>query len=136
MVKSKSAVDAGQPPNAEYVNFSMPPTDSFKANEEERIFTSFKESMVQVWQGPGKLDTTDNMGNHPNLDAAKSLPPRPFEMPDGWNQVFGIERFRVAEGLFDAKAALTVRRINRVSMSHPLTSNRTQNTLLRIQSIL
>ncbi|KAI5267739.1 Actin/actin-like protein [Aureobasidium subglaciale] len=107
MVKSKSPVDAGQPPNAVYIKHDIPPTDSFKKNEEERIFTSFKESMVQVWQGPGKLDLTDNMNNQPNVDVIKTLPPRPFEMPDGWNQVFGIERFRVAEGLFDAKAALT-----------------------------
>ncbi|THZ64376.1 Actin/actin-like protein [Aureobasidium pullulans] len=107
MVKSKSPVDAGQPSNAEYMKFDIPPTDSFRKNEEERIFTSFKESMVQVWQGPGKLDQADGVGNHPNINAVKDLPSRPFEMPDGWNQVFGIERFRVAEGLFDAKAALT-----------------------------
>ena len=107
MVKSKSPVDAGQAPNATYAKFDVPPTDSFRKNGEERIFTSFKESMVQVWQGPGKLDVVDGMGNHINVDTIKSLPPRPFEMPDGWNQVFGIERFRVAEGLFDAKAALT-----------------------------
>jgi len=35
------------------------------------------------------------------------LPGRPFEMPDGWNQVFTSERFKIAEGLFDAAAALT-----------------------------
>ena len=28
-------------------------------------------------------------------------------MPDGWNQVFGLERYRATEGLFDVKAALT-----------------------------
>ncbi|KAG9535475.1 Actin/actin-like protein, partial [Aureobasidium melanogenum] len=83
MVKSKSPVDAGQAPNASYVKFDVPPTDSFRKNEEERIFTSFKESMVQVWQGPGKLDLTDGMGNHVNVDTVKTLPPRPFEMPDG-----------------------------------------------------
>lgn len=107
MVRSKQPVDAGQPANAVYTQFETPPTDSFRRSEEERVFTSFKESMVQVWQGPGRLDTADQMGNHVNVEAAKSLPPRPFEMPDGWNQVFGIERFRVVEGLFDAKAALT-----------------------------
>ncbi|KAL1301716.1 hypothetical protein AAFC00_005924 [Neodothiora populina] len=107
MIKSKQPVDAGQPSNAVFAKFDTPPTDSFRLNEEERVFTSFKESMVQVWQGPGKLETTDSMGNQPNVEAAKALPPRPFEMPDGWNQVFGIERFKVAEGLFDAKSALT-----------------------------
>jgi hypothetical protein len=29
-------------------------------------------------------------------------------MPDGWNQVFGAERFRPAEALFDENAAITV----------------------------
>ena len=108
MVKSKQPVDASQASNASYVQFATPPTESFRRSEEERVLTSFKESIVQVWQGPGKLDTTDHVGHRPNLDAAKSTPPRPFEMPDGWNQVFGAERFRVAEGLFDASAALKV----------------------------
>ena len=105
-VKSKQQVDAGQPSVASYVQFATPPTDSFRRLQEERVLTSFKESMVQVWSGPGRLDATDPMGQHMNIEAARALPPRPFEMPDGWNQVFGIERFRVAEGLFDAKAAL------------------------------
>lgn len=107
MVKSKSAVDAGHPSNAVYVQYPTPPTDSFRRNEEERVFTSFKESMVQVWQGPGRLEQSDAANHQPAVEAAKSLPPRPFEMPDGWNQVFGIERFKVVEGLFDHKAALT-----------------------------
>ena len=106
-VKTKQPVDAGQPSNATYVKFPNPPSDSFRLNEEERVFTSFKESMVQVWQGPGKLEQADAAGHTPNIDSTRSLPPRPFEMPDGWNQVFGIERFKVAEGLFDHKAALT-----------------------------
>ena len=28
-------------------------------------------------------------------------------MPDGWNQMFGAERYRPAEGLFDIKSALS-----------------------------
>lgn len=106
MVKSKIPVDAGAPSNATYAQFTTPPTDPFRALQEERVLTSFKESMVQVWPGPGKLEGTDPVSSGSNLDAAKAQPPRPFEMPDGWNQVFGIERFRVVEGLFDATAAL------------------------------
>ncbi|KAI0590072.1 actin [Pyrenophora tritici-repentis] len=98
MVKSKIPVDAGQPAQATYKTFPTPPTDSFRLNEEERILTSFKESVVEVWPGPGRFNA--------NEELAKSMPGRPFEMPDGWNQVFGIERFRAAEGLFDATAAL------------------------------
>ncbi|KAI4627480.1 uncharacterized protein J4E88_001519 [Alternaria novae-zelandiae] len=98
MVKSKTPVDAGAPAQATYKTFETPPTDSFRLNEEERILTSFKESVVEVWPGPGRFST--------NEELAKSMPGRPFEMPDGWNQVFGIERFRAAEGLFDHNAAL------------------------------
>jgi actin-related protein 4 len=100
MVKSKSPVDAGQPATATYKSFSTPPSDSFRLNEEERILTSYKESVVEVWPGPGRFT------GGTNEELARSMPGRPFEMPDGWNQVFGIERFRVAEGLFDHTVAL------------------------------
>ena len=102
MVKSKAPVDAGAPSNATYVQFTTPPTDSFRHLQEERVLTSFKESMVQVWPGPGKLDDKDPATGLVNFDTVKSQPSRPFEMPDGFNQVFGHERFRVVESLFDA----------------------------------
>jgi actin-related protein 4 len=101
MVKSKTQVDAGAPAQAAYKTFDVPPSDSFRFNEEERVLTEFKESVVEVWPGPGRYT------NGTNEELAKSTPGRPFEMPDGWNQVFGPERFRAAEGLFDASAALT-----------------------------
>lgn len=112
-VKSKSPVDAGAPANAVYHTFKEAPTASFRKYQEDRVLTSFKESMVQVWSGPGALDVPAN------LEMAKAQPPRPFEMPDGWNQVFGIERYRVAEGLFSASAALKVSRTE----SKPLLSH-------------
>jgi actin-related protein 4 len=101
LVKSKTPVDAGVPAQATYKTFRTLPTDSFRVNEEERVLTEYKESVVEVWPGPGRF------GNGTNEEIAKNMPGRPFEMPDGWNQVFGPERFRVAEGLFDASAALT-----------------------------
>ncbi|KAK3677299.1 Actin-related protein 4 [Recurvomyces mirabilis] len=97
MVKTKQPVDAKVPSNATYTNFDTPPHASFRRLEEERVLTSFKESVVQAWPGPGRLDS--------NTDAVKMNPARPFEMPDGWNTVFGPERFKVAEGLFDTKSA-------------------------------
>lgn len=45
-------------------------------------------------------------GGSTNEDIAKAQPGRPFEMPDGWNQMFGAERYRPAEVLFDARVAL------------------------------
>ncbi|PVI06972.1 Actin/actin-like protein [Periconia macrospinosa] len=101
MVKSKTPVDAGAAAQATYKTFATPPTDSFRRHEEERVLTEFKESVIEVWGGNGRLS------NGANEDIAKQMPGRPFEMPDGWNQVFGVERFRPAEALFDANAALT-----------------------------
>ncbi|KAK3071970.1 NuA4 histone acetyltransferase subunit [Teratosphaeriaceae sp. CCFEE 6253] len=99
MVKSKSPVDAGAPSSATFMQYAHPPSASFRRLEEDRVLTSFKESVVQAWSGPGRLDS--------NLEAVRLSPPRPFEMPDGWNQVFGAERYRVAEGFFDTKSAYT-----------------------------
>ncbi|KAI5361571.1 putative Actin family, ATPase, nucleotide binding domain-containing protein [Septoria linicola] len=107
MVKSKLPVDAGAPSNATYVKLDKPPTDSYRRLEEERVLTAFKESVVQAWPGPGRLDQPVGPGGQTHADQVKQLPPKPFEMPDGWNQVFGLERFKVAEGLFDNKAAYT-----------------------------
>lgn len=108
MVKSKTVVDAGQPSQATYKLFETPPTESYRQWEEERVLTEFKESVVQLWEGSGKLSSSAGPQGVTNEDLAKSTPGRPFEMPDGWNQVFGVERFKVAEGIYDEKAAYTV----------------------------
>lgn len=113
MIKTKQPVDANSPSNATYVQFAKPPSDSFRRLEEERVLLSFKESVVQAWQGPGRLEGPTGSGQAPgpqgftNMDHAKSLPPKPFEMPDGWNTVFGVERFKVTEAFFDHRAAYT-----------------------------
>ena len=69
------------------------------------MLTEFKESVVKVWPGPGRLSANAANGGT-NEDLAKAMPGQPFEMPDGWNQMFGAERYRAAEGIFDAKMAL------------------------------
>jgi len=105
-VKSKQPVDANAPSNASYVKFDKPPHESYQKLEEERVLTAFKESVVQVWPGPGRLEGS-SQGGISNSKYVESLPPKPFEMPDGWNTVFGVERFKVAEGLFDPTTAYT-----------------------------
>ncbi|KAK0115639.1 NuA4 histone acetyltransferase subunit [Cadophora gregata] len=107
MVSSKTAVDAGAPAQAVFRKYDKTATDSFRALEEERVLTEFKESVVQTWSGPGRLNMQNQTGGS-NLDFARSQPGRVFEMPDGYNQMWGVERFQVAEGLWDAKAALSV----------------------------
>lgn len=106
MVKSKQPVDANAPSNATYASFPKAPTSSFRELEEDRVLTSFKESIVQAWPGPGRLESqSSHAPNTSNADYVKSLPPKPFELPDGWNTVFGLERYKVVESLFDHRAA-------------------------------
>ncbi|KFY05574.1 hypothetical protein V492_08437 [Pseudogymnoascus sp. VKM F-4246] len=107
MVATKTAVDAGVPAQATYHNFAVPPTASYRALQEERVLTEFKESVVQVWPGPGRLSSGTAQGTT-NEDFAKSQPGRVFEMPNGSNQLWGVDRFKVGEGMWDEKAALPV----------------------------
>ena len=109
LISSKSAVDAGAPSQAGYRNFlpETEPHSSFRELQEERVLTEFKESVVAVWPGPLKLS-----GHRPdgvtNLEVAKQHPGKPFEMPDGWNQMFAApDRYRCVEGVFDTKMALS-----------------------------
>lgn len=42
------------------------------------------------------------------MDLARQHPGKPFEMPDGWNQLFpALDRYRPIESVFDAKLALS-----------------------------
>ncbi|TAQ88108.1 hypothetical protein B7494_g3566 [Chlorociboria aeruginascens] len=106
-IASKTPVDAGAPAQATYRKYPITPTPSFVALEEERVLTEFKESVVQVWVGPGRLNSGAGPGTS-NLDYARSQQGRVFEMPDGSNQMWGAERFKVAEGLWDEKAAFLI----------------------------
>ncbi|KAL1958073.1 hypothetical protein VTO42DRAFT_5113 [Malbranchea cinnamomea] len=107
LISSKVAVEPGQPAQATYKTFpeNMAPDASFRRLQEDRILAEFKECVVQVWPGPGGLLSAGPNGVS-NEESAKTYPARPFEFPDGYNQLFGVERFRVVESLFDAKAAI------------------------------
>jgi actin-related protein 4 len=107
LLASKAPVDAGQPPQVTYKTFppDKAPDVSYRTLLEERTLTEFKECVVQVWPGPNRLSSTGPNGVA-NEELAKSSPGRPFEFPDGYNQVFGVDRYRVVESLFDTKAAI------------------------------
>lgn len=100
MVENKTAVDAGAPAQAKLRKFAFEVTPSYRAYEEERLLTEFKESVVEVWRGPGRYL---NPGNE---ELVKSQPGRVFEMPDGANQMWREQRYRVSEGMWDENAAL------------------------------
>lgn len=99
MIESKTPVDAGAPAQAKMRKFPFEISASYSAYEEERLLTEFKESVVEVWRGPGKYL---NPGNE---DLVRMQPGRVFEMPDGANQMWREQRFRASEGLWDENAA-------------------------------
>ncbi|KAK2750642.1 NuA4 histone acetyltransferase subunit [Myotisia sp. PD_48] len=105
LISSKVAVDVGQPAQAVYRNIpeAQAPDASFRRLMEDRTIGEFKECVVQVWPGPNSLSSQSPTGV-PNEELAKANPMRPFEFPDGRNQLFGHERYQVVESLFDAKA--------------------------------
>lgn len=98
MVENKTPVDAMAAAQARLRAFKFPITDSYRAYEEERTLTEFKESVVEVWRGPGRLSAPGNE------ELAKTQPGRVFEMPDGYNQMWREQRYKVTEGLFDDAA--------------------------------
>lgn len=94
MVENKTPVDALASPQVRLRNFPFEINDSFRRYEEERTLTEFKESVVEVWRGPNRLSAPGNN------ELIQQQPGRVFEMPDGYNQMWREQRFRVSEGLF------------------------------------
>ena len=99
MVEAKKPVEAGAPADYRPKAFSFDVAPSYRAFEEERVLTEFKESVVEVWRGPGRYQGPGNE------DYARSQPGRVFEMPHGSNQMWRHERYKVAEGMWDETAA-------------------------------
>ncbi|GJC85039.1 actin-related protein 4 [Colletotrichum liriopes] len=99
MVENKTPVDAGAPPQFKQRQFGFSITDSFRAYEDERLITEFKESVVETWRGPGKYTMPQNE------DFAKTQPGRVFEFPNGANQMWREQRYKVSEGMWDETAA-------------------------------
>lgn len=114
MVENKSPVDALAPVQARLRKFPFEIKDSFRAFEEERVLTEFKESVVEVWRGPGRYSAPGNE------EYVKSQPGRVFEMPDGWNQMWREQRFRATEGLWDETAGYPLPESERLTKGQTL----------------
>ncbi|KAI5291343.1 NuA4 histone acetyltransferase subunit [Ascosphaera aggregata] len=108
LVTSKTAVEPGQAPLATLRDISQDhlPDQTFSALHEERILTEFKESVARVWPGPNSLSHVNEKDAVSNEELAKKEPGRLFEFPDGYNDVFDIEGYKITEPLFNASAAL------------------------------
>ncbi|KAI9327291.1 actin family [Obelidium mucronatum] len=88
MVKKKVPVDPGQKPPADVV-LQRNATKSFHDLATQRVLTEFKETVAEV--SPGGYQQ----------QYLNQRPPKPFEFPDGYNNSFGLERFKLPEVLFN-----------------------------------
>ncbi len=93
MVENKTPVDAGQPAQARLRHFPFAIHESYRLYEEERLLTEFKESVVEVWRGPGRFT--------PNEEYVRSAAGPRLRDADGSNQMWREQRFRVTEGMWD-----------------------------------
>lgn len=114
MVENKTPVDALSPPQFRQKTYPYSISDTFKLYEEERVLTEFKESVVEVWRGPGKYS---NPGNE---DYVKTQPGRVFEMPDGYNQMWREQRFKASEGMWDETAGYPLPESERLSKNQTI----------------
>ncbi|KAI9890612.1 MAG: NuA4 histone acetyltransferase subunit [Vezdaea aestivalis] len=98
-VRSKTPVDALSPAQAQYTKLPYSLTKSFSKFHEDRILHEFKEHTAQVYSS--RLAPQGQI-----VEEARTGMGRSFELPDGFNAVFGLDRFRVVEGIWDAKQVL------------------------------
>jgi actin-related protein 4 len=108
LVSSKQPVDAGQPANFIQKPFPAdftPPRPSFNHYQQDKVIHEFKEITLQAWaphqqqpqtggipfRGQGEMLIRDNQHQYA----------QPFEFPNGYNQTFSSERFRIVETMFD-----------------------------------
>ncbi|KAJ3339186.1 Actin-like 6A [Entophlyctis luteolus] len=91
-VKTKVPITAGQIPPPT-VLWGRNATSSFNDFSTFRVLEDFKESVLQVSEF------------HFNQNYLQNRPPRSFEFPDGYNNSFGVERFRIPEIMFNPTIA-------------------------------
>lgn len=114
MVENKTPVDDRAPAQFRPRKYGFQISPSFRAYEEERVLTEFKESVVEVWRGPGRYSAPGNE------DYVKTQPGRVFEMPDGYNQMWREQRMRVSEGLWDENAGFPVPESERLTKAQTI----------------
>jgi actin-related protein 4 len=126
LVQSKTPVDAGQPASAiinQYTTDNPAPTASFRKYQEEKVVLEFKESALQAWSNPnipfrgqGEAMTREQQYMHP------------FEFPNGYNQGFTSERFKIVESLFDNQSYISAPAGSEDAQLYP--APEAQNTVL------
>lgn len=91
MIKSKEAVNFMEP--AKWKKKDIPEVSkSYHNYMLKDVYQDFAASVVQVMDTPYEQSTAETM---PNVH---------YEFPNGYNQDFGYEKYKVCEGLFDPNA--------------------------------
>ncbi|KAJ9642274.1 uncharacterized protein PV06_03164 [Exophiala oligosperma] len=101
MVQSKQPVDAGQAANTILKTFPegfQHPDASFRRYQEDKVVLEFKEIALQAWTNPNMAFRGQGEALARDMQYAQ-----PFEFPDGYNQTFSSERFRIVESMFDGQ---------------------------------
>ncbi|CRK11332.1 hypothetical protein BN1723_017223, partial [Verticillium longisporum] len=114
MVESKTPVDAGAPPQFKSRTFPFSIDKSFVEYENGRVITEFKESVVETWRGPGKFLSPQNE------EYVRTQPGRIYEFPNGGNQMWREQRYRVSEGMWDEAAAFPTEDLPTVNKSQTI----------------
>lgn len=105
LIKSKQPVDAGQTANVVFKEFPSgftPPQDSYRRYQEEKVVLEYKEIALQTWTNPNA--PFKGQGEMMTREQQYALP---FEFPDGYNQAYTSERFRLVESMFDPACYFT-----------------------------
>jgi len=89
MIGSKKEVSEGEPPKWEKKSNLPEVTKSWHDYQCREVVRDFQQSVLQVHDMPY------------NEDVIASIPHVPHEFPNGYNDEFGAERFKIPEALFD-----------------------------------
>ena len=119
LVQSKQPVDAGQLAQAvlrEYSANSAAPSISFRKYQEEKVVLEFKENCLQAWYN---LNVPFRVQGEQLTREQHQQYMHSFEFPDGYNQTFSYERFKVVESLFDHQAYIPAPSGSEDAQLHP-----------------
>jgi actin-like protein 6A len=109
-VASKKPVEAGQPADAQLRDVPGI-TQSYEDYQRSRVMHEFKESVCQV------SEMTFDEG------IMGSRPQKPFEFPDGYNNMFGVERYKIPEVLFQPQSFIRGQQTSEDADKHQVTSS-------------
>ncbi|ELU05751.1 hypothetical protein CAPTEDRAFT_156089 [Capitella teleta] len=111
-IAEKEAVPENAPPKWKKKEKVPEVTKSFHNYMVKDVLQDFAASVLQVSDTPFAEESVDNM------------PASHYEFPNGYNQEFGVERFRVPEGLFDPSIIKGIEGSNSMlSMGHVVTTS-------------